>query len=74
MEGGIPPIPEGYGYPAASVMNSFTQVLVIGGGLIGYTAVTFLSCEGSDVMLELPSEFHHLLLQHSKTGPWSYDM
>jgi hypothetical protein len=72
MEGGIPPIPEGYGHPAASVMNSFTQVLVTGGGLIGSSAVTFLSCEGFGVMLVIPSEFHPLLLKYSKTGPWSY--
>ena len=73
MEGGRIPIPEGYGYPAASVMNIFTQVLVIGGGLIGSTAVTFLSCDGFDVMLAIPSELHHLLLKHSKTGQWSYE-
>ena len=73
MEGGIPPIPEGYGRNAARVMNSFTEVLVIGGSLIGSTAVTFLSYEGSDVMPVIPSEFHHLLLKHSKTGSWSYD-
>ena len=74
MEGGILPTPEGYGYPVANVMNSFTQVLVIGGGLIGSTAVTFLSSEGFDVMLVIPYEFHHMQSQHSKTGPWSYDM
>ena len=73
MEGGIPPIPEGYGYPAASVMNSFTQVLVVGGGLIGSTAITLSDCEGFDVMLVIPSEFDHLLLKHSKTRPWSID-
>ena len=73
MEGSILPIPFRYGRNAARVMNSFTQVLVIGGGLIGSTVVTFLSYEGSDVMPLGPSEFHHLLLKHSKSGPWSYD-
>lgn len=73
MEGGIPPIPDGYGYPAASVMNSFTQVLMVGGGLIGSTAVILWACKGYEVMLVIPSEFDHLLLKHSKTGPWSID-
>jgi heterodisulfide reductase subunit A-like polyferredoxin len=63
MEGGIPPIPEGYGHPAASVMNSFTQVLVIGGGLIGSTAVTFLSCEGFGVMLVIPLRIPSLAIK-----------
>jgi len=34
MEGGIPPIVFRYGKNAARVMNSFTQVLVIGGGKV----------------------------------------
>lgn len=73
MEGGRIPIAFSYGYPAASVMNSFTQVLMVGGGLIGSTAVNLWACKGFEVMLVILSEFDHLPLKHSKTRPWSID-
>jgi hypothetical protein len=66
MEGGIPPIPEGYGYPAASVMKSFTQFLMVGGGLIGSTAVTLSACEGFDIVLVIPLRIRSLTIKAFK--------